>query len=142
MTINGIRTYCYALLLTEAPGIFGGTERQVRGFGTDPAWPVFDLYIPSIDYQLTDASGNAIFMSNSHPEGRPLFTGGILQIAGGPRLDLISCNGNQSIDVQTFEGRYGERVILKVWEKLPGKVAKYWTAPHMPTLSWGPPRRW
>ena len=138
VTVNDVRTNSHALLLDESPGIFDEIRRVARGFGVDPAWPVFDLRIPTLDYELTDAASNSIMLTTSHPEGRPLCSGAIMQIKGGPRLDLIVHDQDQPISIQTFEGRYGDEVISAAWEELSSLCAKFWKAPNMPRLAWGP----
>jgi hypothetical protein len=138
--VNQVRTFTHALLLEEGPSMFSGIDRRARGFGTDPAWPVFDFPIPSLDYELTDASGGPILITDSKPEGRPLHAGAIMQFKGtdAPRLDLIVQDQDQPLDIRTFEGKWGDRVITDVWEKLSSLVGRYWKAPNMPRLAWGP----
>lgn len=141
VVIGNVEMHAYALLLEDHPATFGdGPDRRIRGFGTDPAWPVFCVRgIPSIEFELVDASGGPIMITDSKPEGRPLFSGAIMQIAdGGPRLDLILSDHERAFDVQRFEGRSANSPITKVWAKLPGLVAKFWDAPNMPGLTWGP----
>lgn len=135
VTINGVRTWTHALLLEKTPGIFGGTQCKVRGFGPDPSWPVFDLVVPSIAYTLTDASGGPMFSTDSHPEGRPLVQGAIMQIKKGPRIDLIVSDYEQDLNVCVFEGK-DDMLIMKVWERLESMVTRFVRAPNMPTIRW------
>ena len=141
VVVNGVRTHTHALLVEEGPSMFGGgADRRIRGFGMDPAWPVFDIMgLPSIDFELTDASGGPLFISDSNPEGRPLYSGAIMQMAaGGPKIDLIVQDHEQALDIKRFEGRYGDSIITKVWDHLSATVGRFWRAPNMPRLAWGP----
>ena len=136
--VNGIRTFTHALLVSDHEGAFDKNtrRRQLRGFGTDPAWPVFDLDIPSTSYTLSDArSGNVMILSGNDPKPRPLCSGAIMQIESGPRVDLLVSDQRRPLDVRTFPR---EVTIRDVWDVLPGLVRSYWTAPNMPTLQWGP----
>lgn len=134
VTINGIRTYTHALLLTDGAYAFGPSDRrryQVRGFGTDSAWPVFDLDVPSIEYTLADARSGAIMLTDDDPAGRPLISGAIMQIKDGPRADLVVSDRKAPLQVDQFMCS-----ILQVWDVLPMYVRRFWTAPNMPTLHW------
>lgn len=133
VVVNGVRTFTHALLLTEGKAFFrDGVRRELRGFGTDPAWPTFDLTVPSMIYTLMPASNpHVVMITDAAPEGRPLLSGAIMQIEGGPRVDLVVSNPEQPLDIQTFDGS-----ILQVWQVLPRLVRKYWTAPNMPALHW------
>ena len=135
VTVNGIRTFTHALLVSDH---FDKKLRrlQLRGFHVCPASPVFDLDIPSTAYTLTDAhSSNVMIVSDHEPELRPLCSGAIMQMEGGPRVDLVVSHRKRPLDIRTFEG---ERSILQAWDMLPGLIRSYWTAPNMPTLQWGP----
>jgi hypothetical protein len=137
-----VRMNVHALLLEETPSMFsrGAKDTKVRGFGVDPAWVVFDMPIPSLDYTLTDAQGGPLFVTDSKPYGRPLFNGAIMQIGGenGVRLDLVFQDYEQQLNVQTFEGNREDRIVLKVWDVLPGLCARFWKAPAMPRLVHAP----
>jgi len=138
--VNGVRTSTHALLLESNPAMFGdGIRHQVRGFGLDSAWSVFDLDVPSIEYTLTDGQSNHIMITDSHPAGRPLCSGAIMKIKDGPELQLIVEDQNQPIDIKTFEGTWGDRITYdKLWNYLNANVVRYWHAPNMPRLMWGP----
>ena len=133
VVVDGVRTHTHALLLCDAEAVLDRTARrlQLRGFGTQPEWPTFDLDVESLQYTMTDARSGAIMITDSHPEGRPLSSGAIMQFANGPRVDLIVCDSNKPIVVQRFDGR-----ITRVWEVLSANVRAAWTAPNMPMLEW------
>jgi len=124
--VNGVRTYTYALLLSELKG-----TTQIRGFGTDSTWPTFDLFVPSLDYTLTNPQGE--IWNAPRPPGYPKFTGGIMQFVGGPRVDLWISNGSTSIRIDPAKAN-----ILDVWAVLPGLVRKFWIHSGIPTIQWGP----
>jgi len=137
VSLNGIRTYTHALLLTEGKAMFGDETRyQLRGFGTDPAWPTFDVDVPSLDHTLLDARGNAVMITDACPGGEPLITGSILQFKDGPRVDCITEARGKPLRFDRFEGS-----ILQVWAILPARVREFWSAPNMPTLRWVTVRR-
>lgn len=137
--VNGVRTSTQALLLEEGPGMLDKVKRVVRGFGPDPAWPVFDIFVPSIEYTLVDAQSNAMIFSGATPQGRPMASGAIMKLKDGPELQLLVNDHKQPLDIKTYEGKWGDRdVINNVWERLTSLCAKYWNAPNMPHLAWGP----
>lgn len=140
VSINGVRTNCHALLLESGPSIFGDATRyQIRGFGMDPAWPVFDIDVKTLEHTLVDAQSNHIMITDSRPEGRPLCSGAIMQIKDGPALQLIVQDMDKPLDIKTFEGTWGDHVTMdKVWKYFSSHVTRYWTAPNMPYLQWGP----
>lgn len=125
--IGDVRTDTHALLLEEWEEQLGGkyARRRVRGFGTDATWPVFDLHVSSVGYELTVKGKGHV----------------ILQIDNGPRLDLSVSDQDRPIDVLTFAPGTD---IEEVWEALPWKVASYWwpSYTNMPRLVWLLPRRW
>lgn len=141
VVVGPVRTMTHALLLEEFHDFLtGGLRRRIRGFGPDPAWPVFDMESPSIEFTLTDAKGRDIFIGNDGEE-KPLISGAILQVEGGPRLELWVSDPKWPIRVDEFEGHSEERPILRVWVVLPLRVASFWNAPNMPNLVWGPSPR-
>jgi hypothetical protein len=139
VTVNDVRTWTKALLLEEGPGMFDKVRRAVRGIGTDPAWPVFDIFVPSIEYTLEDAQSNSIIMSDATPNGRPLCTGAIMKLKDGPEMQLVVRDHKLPLDIHTFEGTWGDGTITdKLWDRLSRLAPKYWNAPYMPSLVWGP----
>lgn len=137
VTVGDVRTYTHALLLEQTRGLGRDDVMfKVRGFGTDPAWPVFDIFVKSIDYDLTDAQGNLFKVEGDGVV--PVIMGAIMQLKDGTRLDLVTCHRERPLDIQTWEGDSDERLILDVWEVLKRKVPEYWDAPNMPTLQWAP----
>jgi len=142
---NDVRFYCAALLLSETKDLFGrGRRREVRGFGTDPALPVFDLRVDSIDFTSASAESADQFIGH---EGvaRPLVTGMILKLHDGPSLQLLAQETDRPICVDRFEG---DGKICEVWEKLSHRVRQFWHAPNFPVVSFvpfhrlPPPRAW
>ena len=108
---------------------------QVRGFGPDPGWPVFDLHLKSIEYELEDVTPvmqreDERFFVNGHRQ----YASTKLTLADGTELTLYHEEPEFELDVQVFEEHRDQRPILKVWDELVRKVAKYWTAPGMPVL--------
>ena len=140
VTVNGVRTWTHALILEEGPHMFGGVKRSLRGLGVDPAWPVFDLNVPSIEYTLVDAQSQSVLLTDSEPSGqRPLCSGAIMQLKDGPELQLIVRDHKQPLDIKTFEGTWGDRVTTdRLWAHMQSRIPRYWNAPNMPALLWGP----
>lgn len=132
VTIGPVRTFTHALLLQDAEGLPRERQCKVRGFGTDSAWPTFDIFVESLEYELTDAQGN-LFKLEDDGSTTAVITGAIMQIKDGPRLDLVTCDRKRPLDIEVFEG---ERRVQDVWAALQRKVPEYWDAPNMPTLTW------
>lgn len=135
VSIGTVRTHTCALLLQEEKEQRLGPRCRARGFGTEAAWPSFDMAIESIGYELVPAQ-SAVMVSGDAGT-RPLMTGAILRLAGAPDIQLVANDDERPIDVSRYEG--DERTILKVWPVLEEKVARYWTAPAMPRLLFLPP---
>ena len=141
VTIGDVRTNCAALLLEEAESAFDRDKPQckIRGFGPDPAWPVFDIFlkVPTIEFELQDAaSHHAIVLGQNGPY--PLSVGAILTIRDGLRMELIAQNRALGLLRDDFEGEQEERTILKVWDVLSRRCIEAWNAPNMPMLTWRP----
>jgi hypothetical protein len=135
VVIGAVRTYTHALLVERGDSVFNRGEPQykLRGFGTDPALPTFDMVIPTDEFELVAAQSNAIFVGGDG-EPRPLFGGAIMRIAGAPEIQLIAAGGSrQPIDVHRFSE---DTHVDAVWELLSRKVAEHWSAPNMPLLQW------
>ena len=130
---SDIRLYVWALLIeqnNEKQGFLGPT-RKVRGFLSDGSLPVFDKFLAAdpLPLKFTDAQGADIFIGCDGVR-KPLFSGMILELAGGEKFDLFFDDGNRPLDVMEFTD------YLEVWEALPGKVAEYWHRPNMPLPNW------
>jgi len=134
VTVGPVRTFTHALLLQDAEGLPRERQCKVRGFGTDSAWPTFDIFVKSIEYELADAQGN-LFKLEDDGSTTALVTGAIMQVKDGPQLQLVTCDRERPLDIEVFEG---ERRVQDVWAALQRKVPEYWTAPNMPTLQWMP----
>lgn len=164
VTIGPVRTNAYALLLEERVEPFALAQSGVpsprdrdesftwpkrytmRGFGADSAWPVFNMIIPTIGFTAEDAEGGPICLDDDDKLGvaaitgkprnepRRLASGAVLQITGGPAVELVVCDHEQPLSIEHFDGVS----IAEVWDALPVRVAKYWRWPNMPTLQWMP----
>lgn len=135
--LNEVRTYCHGLVLQSDRSLFNHNklEHKVRGFGTEAAWPVFDMKVESVEYQISRAAGADVFFAGDSAP-RPLFSGAILELKDGPKITLLDCDHRRPIDVHEFpEGTDYE----DVWVMLQRKADDYWTAPNMPRLSWAAP---
>jgi len=132
--IGPVRAHVSALLLEENESPFdrGKLRCRMRGFWVDPSAEIFDMEIPSVDFELVPAKSGHIFISDSQPEPGPLFQGGVMKIAGGgPEVSMISRDDRHEIQIDRFEGKTGDRTILKIWEHFPPLVQKYWNAPNI-----------
>jgi len=98
---------------------------------SDGSLPVFDKFLAAdpLPLKFTDAQGADIFIGCDGVR-KPLFSGMILELAGGEKFDLFLDDGNRPLDVMEFTD------YLEVWEALPGKVAEYWHRPNMPLPNW------
>jgi hypothetical protein len=128
VTIGDLRTNCNALLLAreEDPHDRKRLCCKMRGFGTEAAWPVFDLALPTIRYELRE---------------RP----DVLVIADAPAIGLWRDSNERPIVCQTFEwdtkdNPRGER-YEEIWIALETSVAEHWHAPYMPRLMHMEPTR-
>ena len=143
VAIGTVRTMTNALVLASTPkDAFGGPRFQARGFGTEAAWPVFDLELPTIAYSMDGMENYGAVLGNDG-ESRPFISQSILRIAGGedaPKLRLTIGNPRLPIDVEIFTFENANE-ITKVWDALARKVEHYWHAPAMPHLVWKAPRR-
>lgn len=139
ITIDGIRTYSHALLLSD-DFTLGQRRLEVRGFGTEPAWPTFDFHAESLEYELVDTTPkNFIEDEGFHRNGHRIYTSCELCLKDGRTLKIAIENSEFPIDIQTFEAPIHSSLITEVWPVLWEKVERYWDAPGMPHLKWGPP---
>jgi hypothetical protein len=134
-----MRLDCHALLIEEgAIGMLESTQNRIRGFGPDPAWPIFKYWLPQgpVTYSLDKKEDkSAMFIgTRKNAKPRPLFSGSLLTIANGPTFFLQIEDASKPLDV--FE-RVGD--IEDVWFQLENRVARYWQAPYMPHSNYGPP---
>ncbi len=135
VTVGPVRTRSCALLLAEDKEPLLGPRCRARGFGTEAAWPVFDMTIPTIAHELVPARSSVMIYGDAGPS--PLMTGAILRVPGGPDFHLVASDDAHPVDVSRYEG--DEHTILKVWPALEAKVARYWVRPAMPRLTFLPP---
>lgn len=124
---NVLRTHCNALLLEseEDPNNSGSYRCEIRGFGTEAAWPVFSLSVPTIDHELLDDRILLLKTSSSAPRDTP-------------KIDLIRADVERPIAIQMFEwdskdNPRGHR-FGAIWAALEESVVKHWDAPYMPRL--------
>jgi len=135
--IQDVRLYCHALLISENRSLLSdGVARSLRGFLTDASAEVFDMRIPSIEHTLVSGKSRDVFVGSSG-EPRPLFTGATLKIADVIDIQLIcgSSKIRQDLDVHKFPDNTD---ITEVWDELPKRVARHWSAPNMPMTQWLP----
>lgn len=134
---DGVRINAHALLIQPPRDpMIGPPRAQVRGFGVAGAQPTFSVWLPDekCDFEIVDANDpTKIFVGDASPEGRPIFSGGMLKV-GGREMFLQVSDYKQPICVEEFDAE----TIEAVWGALPGRVAKFWDAPNMPTLRWVP----
>lgn len=136
--VNGVRCDAHAVLIEppyEATPSFGPPRVRVRGFGVDGAQPVFTVRLDTDDpaFEIVDAQDPSKIIIGDSGDARPLFSGGLLRI-GGITMFLQAHDHEQEISVDEFS----QDEITSVWEVLPGRIAKFWRAPNMPTLRWVP----
>lgn len=119
-----MRLHCNALLLSAQAALGGpeyGLNFSLRAFGTEAAWDVFDMPLPTDEHRL-ERIGDADFLTLSGPAGQR----GIRLLRNtdaAPRVDQIV-------------GPSGTGTITKVWEVLRVRTRQYWDAPNFPTLHW------
>jgi hypothetical protein len=136
--VEGLRLWCHAILLTQDPdpksAIFGPTY-TMRGFGTDPAWPVFSWFLTAEHFPFKIVNKvhdpTHIVLGEDGSE-KSLFRGSFLTLANEQKFFLQAEDMKQPLDV------YRHNDILKIWEVLPLKVAHYWDAPNIPLLNYVP----
>jgi hypothetical protein len=132
--LNDVFTHCSALLLDGASEseFEGGPRNLIAGFGPDPAWPVFQINVVSLEYELVPADSSQVLMMDDAGKTRPMFRGGIMKLKDGPDLALVVADTEQDLCIEKFVGDE----ITQVWDSLVGKVAQFWRAPNMPVLKW------
>lgn len=118
-----IRTMVAAVLIEEWSG---PTRHVVRGFGTDYAWPVFDIRLDCerIDYSV------------SHPEGytTPPRGNATITWADGTAITLVADSDQLPLDIADIPRD-------QIRHELDAKVAKYYSGSNMPILTWMPVAR-
>jgi hypothetical protein len=131
-----LRMDAYALLLEQDyDAVIGdGPDYRMRGFGADPAWPVFSYWLTekSFPYMLDPIQGNSMFLQGDG-KLRPLFSGYRLALGDGQSFALWTENNEHELEITEFEGS-----ILQVWDVLREKVRSHWTAPNFPNLQYMP----
>lgn len=137
---NGnIRMESHALLIEEGISVFGEESPRLRGFGTDPAWPVFTHFLDrSLHFPvaLREAVGSNAVMLGHDGTMKPLFGGAVLRLGEQSEYFLQVDDERCAIDVVEYPKGID---IDEVWRDLVRKTARYCRTPYMPTLQWGPP---
>lgn len=137
VVLNDVHMHVSAIVISRS--FFGHDGKDgvfsVKGFGPDPAWVIFDQRPESVEYALEDATAEAPrddprFFINGHRQ----YTATKL-VVGGMELVLHHENSEFELDVTVWEEHRDGEPITKVWDALVGKVAQYWNAPGMFTLS-------
>ncbi len=143
--VSGVRMSCHALLLKESKPIFADEDDdearryQAVGFGTEAAWNVFDMDLPSMEYTSEGAASPHIMMTEEDGPV-PLSSGIIITIKDGPKISIVSCDNHHPIDIQEFERAddvQNEEIIDTIYKK----ATHYWRAPNMPSLVWTQPHQ-
>ena len=122
--VHELMLHVHAMLIDDQSDNPKYKRCTLRGFGTDPSWPVFQIHLKSGSYTRENAPGG-------RDTSRSFFT----FASGGPVLQLIAPpQSPHDFDVLEIEGDN----IEAVWKELPAKVARYWDGPNMPVLTWTP----
>jgi hypothetical protein len=134
---DGLRLNCHALLLSQdAIGLFGPSY-TMRGFGTEAAWEVFQLWLEKdkhFPFTIAPFEDQSNVILKDDGSTKALFGGNMLTLKDGTKFFLQADDDTRPIDVHEQTGD-----ILKVWEVLERKVAEYWHAPNMPRLLYRTP---
>lgn len=130
---GNLRTFCRALLLSE--GSIGLTEPiwSVRGFGTEAAWEVFNMWLSkdAFPYTLTPFEDRGHLFILEDGTTRPIFQGNTLRFKDGTTFVLQAGDSSSPIDVHVQHGD-----ICSVWRLLAEKAIEYWDAPYIPHLEY------
>lgn len=145
---HGVRTSCAAVLLTpseERMPMFGDVApATIRGFGMDPAWPVFDIFLPDgigIDYESQAWQSANLIVSDATPAGRPISSGDVLRFGDGTSLALDVEDHERPITYDDWPGGDGEGSDWDsegFWRLLTYRVRSFHTPPFMPLLHFMP----
>jgi hypothetical protein len=139
VTIGAVRTYTNALLLEDGGDDHSGPRFRARGFHNEPGNPTFDMVLPSLDYNIVEASSHTYFLTG---EGavRPLARGGVVtfQAPGRDKLAEVSMQlcatiGNDlPLDIERWEGKdKNSRAYTAFWDMLSKKVVRYYIPPFI-----------
>lgn len=132
--IGQVRLYCAALVLDG----HHDAAPMLRGFGYDPSWPVFEIQVPGLNYTVRPTETWSYQVLTASGEQRPLGRGGILSFtgsrAGQVDLSFMFADPAHELDALALQGTRDERTIMKIWEALPERVERYYTAPAIPEL--------
>lgn len=137
-TDKNVRCTVAAILITEDyDPLFGPKEGHVsvRGFGPDPAWPVFDMRLPltAVPFR-TDGAESALYVMKNG-QARPSSQGMFVRFTEGTQLELLCGTREDGVDIEEFPvGAH----IATVWKALTDKTARYVDTPNRPYLQWAP----
>lgn len=139
---DGVRVNLAALVIHEDEAMLGGgIARKVRGLGVDPAWPVFDIWLGEdagdpLEFERSDFASTGFVMMHDDGSQTPISQGIDLKWADGTIIRLDVENREHPIDFETITDADG--VWERMWDLLPRKAARYWSAPAMPLLRYAP----
>jgi hypothetical protein len=132
-----LRVNCHALLISEVKNTGCIDGFSLRGFGVEPAWDVFKVWLDEEKHFPYTMEPREKIMSHMMVTGehglKPIFHGYKLRFADGLEFFVQTETSSHPIDEKFFVGD-----ICEVWRQLPGKVASYWHAPYMPCLDHHP----
>lgn len=139
VSIRDVCLHCAALVL-QHDGLPARWRTQLRGFGYDPSWPVFEMGAPGMAYSIVPAvNAWAYTMPNGPKEApKPLSGGGTIKIEGDDRPELelhyTLSDPDFALDVIAIEGTLDDHPIRNVWTELAERVERYYMPPAIPTL--------
>lgn len=141
VNVRDIRLHARAVILQDKPGT--SPRFRARGFGCESTMPVFDMEVPSLEYD---------FKPDDPPPwmtelgGEMLTTHGMLRIRREDRdfshdatiemlLDCSSAD-RRPIDFEHIMGDPAKDrdFYSRLWARLQAKVASYWNNPQIPTV--------
>lgn len=128
---NGLHLEACALLICPADKNSLSNQPQLRAFGPDGAWPVFSLWLQSAEFELAPWDSQNQVILKDDGTTKPLYSGAVLRIDGHEFYLDKACHENDFLVEQFDQGN-----IRAVWDALPGRCARFWMAPNMPTLKW------
>ena len=132
-----LRLDCHALLVVEEGMSIFGPNYTIRGFGTEAAWEVFQLWLEKdkhFPFTIEPYADPSSVMLKEDGTTKPIFAGNVLALKDSTRFFLQADDDTRPLDVHKQMGD-----VLKVWSILERKVAEYWHAPNMPRLLYRTP---
>lgn len=144
VNVFDVRLHAHAVILQDKGNADDGPRYRCRGFHTHATLPIFDMLIPSLEYDFEREPSPPWI---GELGGRVLSTHGRLRIrregiAGWVHdgivemiLDCRSQDG-QEIDFEHIEGdpARDREFFPRLWARLHAKVAHYWREDTMPVV--------